>query len=267
MHSTKHVAHNQDKTTYDALIFSPHLDDAVLSMGTRIAELVAAKKTVCVVTMFTKGSDMLRTKDVMVFLQHSGASSGVRLFEDRMVEDNFALQKLGVQKIIHNHLVDGLFRSYTNQFTGATQAVYPSFQQLFSGRVSPHDNILVEHIQQLVLHLIKAFAKPTTTIYGPMGVGRHVDHILIHQALASISSLTRIFWEDIPYRASPTALFARLATTRTYQQLPPAPNREIKKYAALKAKSLQCYKSQFAGLEKGGLGTFDLYHEVFYRAT
>ena len=267
MHSTKRVAHNQDKTTYDVLIFSPHLDDAVLSMGNRIAELVATGKTVCVVTMFTNGSDVLTTKDIKIFLQHSGASSSTKLFEDRRIEDNLALQKLRVQKVVHNHLVDGLFRSYTNRLIGVSQAIYPSFQQLFSGRVSTHDNKLAEHIQQLLLHLIETFAKPTTIIYGPLGVGGHVDHILIHRALASIPSHTRIFWEDIPYRSNPTALFARLATVHTYQQLPTTPNRNIKKYAGLKMKALLCYKSQLAGLENGGLGTFDLYHEVFYHAT
>ncbi len=267
MHSTKRVAHNQDKTTYDILVFSPHLDDAVLSMGNHIAKLVATGKTICVVTMFTDGSDALTTNDIQLFLQRSGASSSTSLFETRRTEDGFALQALGVQKIAHEHLVDGLFRSYNHRLIGTTQAVYPSFQRLFSGRVSPHDNKLTERIRQILLHHIKVFAKPTTIIYGPLGIGGHVDHILVHQALMSVAGHTRIFWEDIPYRANPTALLARLAATRACHSLSSTPNRNVEKYAKLKSKSLHYYSSQIAGLEDGGLGTFDLYHEAFYTTT
>jgi LmbE family N-acetylglucosaminyl deacetylase len=60
-------------------------------------------------------------------------------------------------------------------------------------------------------------------VYAPLGVGKHVDHQIVHQAAQELAGRGWDVWfyEDIPYALKPAALDARLAEIRATTQLEP----------------------------------------------
>jgi hypothetical protein len=63
----------------------------------------------------------------------------------------------------------------------------------------------------------------TTRFYAPLGVGKHVDHQIVHLAGQELAARGWDIWfyEDIPYALKPMALDTRLAEVRATARLEP----------------------------------------------
>jgi LmbE family N-acetylglucosaminyl deacetylase len=162
----------------DVVVLSPHLDDAVLSLGALLARLIGAGHRVQVWTAFTAGPDP------------ATLPGRLRVFGDyrvRIAEDDRALDLLGAGRRrlgLPERLwrdprpagLSGVFR------TPPTQA---GFSELPT---------LVELIGQ-------ALADPAVRLYAPLGIGHHADHVEV--ALAAFRAATEAgalhrtaFYED-----------------------------------------------------------------------
>ena len=121
------------KLHYDALFFSPHLDDAVLSCGGLIGQLANQKKKVLVVTIFTAGQELApMSQDATQFTRQSKAKNATTLFRTRKSEDRKALSLLDAD-FLHLEYIDALWRTTQNS------QLYPSFEHIFSGKIDRHD--------------------------------------------------------------------------------------------------------------------------------
>lgn len=238
----------------DALFISPHLDDAALSATHTIHSFVKKQMHAIVVTVFTQGSAHINS-DIQTYLKNSGGYDYHSLFQKRRTEDIKALKILGASNIMHLSFVDGLFRSTNDDL------IYPSFQKVFRGQISSQDtSTSVEILKQLHRLKIK-HTNRKTHIYTCLGVGNHVDHILVHNAVTQVFGPQTTYWEDVPYRATPTKLFSRLARISMPLKHVPVDNLRASR---IKQRALACYTSQFPGLLQGGLGDIDYLHEVLY---
>ncbi len=154
------------------VVVSPHLDDAVLSCGGLLAMAAERGEPTCVITVFSSGAEG----------------------ERRRAEDQEALAILGAEAV-HVGLLDAPERLGLARTHGALveQAV-----------VAPDD----------VAAVVAALSPALERMYGarivvPLGVGGHVDHLVVHEAFASTARHAELY-EDRPYALVPGAVRARL---------------------------------------------------------
>jgi len=180
---------------YNKIVFiSPHLDDAILSCGQLISELVKLKKKIQIISIFTKGSLKTITPQAKHFLNACGYESAVTLFRDRQNEDKNMAKRLGLS-IKHLNFTDAAWRTDRK-----LNPIYRDAMQQFGGVASEKDSPLVNSIRSKLSALIKK-KHDQPLVFGPLGIGGHVDHVLTRNVLAKMN-ISTLFWEDFPYNTS-----------------------------------------------------------------
>jgi LmbE family N-acetylglucosaminyl deacetylase len=171
--------------TTDLVILSPHLDDAVLSLGAMIGREVAAGRTVEIVSCFTAGPPL----DTIPVER--------RVFGDysmRRAEDERALAVLGAT----HRWLDLHERIWRQPPLPRTRSSFPT--HVF--RTPPRMDDFAE-LKTIRTAIAKLLDEGATQILAPLAVGNHVDHVEV--ALAALrevlgsGAFDRIrFYED-PY--------------------------------------------------------------------
>ena len=164
------------------LVISPHLDDAAFSVGPLLAEFADRAKIV-VATVFTK-SELNPAGFALTCQLDKGLSAGADYMAIRRTEDIEWSKKIGAE-VVHG------------AFAEAPHRGYHSPKELFSPAL-PNDE-LEDVLTNWFLELAKTF-KPGA-ILCPVGVGNHVDHILVRKfARTSLESkFPLFFFKDQPY--------------------------------------------------------------------
>lgn len=186
------------------VVLSPHLDDAVLSCGALMTHAVQ-RTHVRVATFFTRAGLPPYTLSGRRYLHHAGQRDAGRLFRDRRAEDREVLERLGADWL-HLGLVDGLFRrkprpageraDWVRRVLPEPAHVYPTYRgHLAKGRISPHDADTLACARACLAELASA---PGTVLLAPLGVGGHVDHVLVRTA-AALSGEPVVYYSDFPY--------------------------------------------------------------------
>lgn len=244
---------------FDAIFLSPHLDDAVLSCGHTIHSLTKKNKKSLVVTVFAASQTDFEnfSSDSQAFLKKSGNQSFSQLFTQRKKEDNQALKILGAQSL-HLANIDAGFR-----FSKSKESIYPSNRHVFGGKIHPKEQVFIRKLYQTFDSILTQHAHSKTQIFLPLAIGNHVDHHIIFNYFTHLSH-QYVFWEDVPYRNHPQQLFSRLTHLPSRIQLQ-------KKYVfsnqKIKYQAILAYQSQFTGLIKNGLSTYDFHFDVLYYST
>ena len=170
----------------EILVLSPHLDDAVFSCCDHIMDW-RKKAKVLVVTIFTRfgnKSSILRNN---IRLSESGFSSPQEQEKKRKKEDELAITKLKVN-FLYLDFVDAGYRTFREK------PLYPG-SSLFSGKVSHHEGLLASKLEKA----LKPF-KEFDQVVIPLGVGGHIDHVLIRKAAKKIFDQNKtMYYMDYPY--------------------------------------------------------------------
>jgi hypothetical protein len=99
----------------------------------------------------------------------------------------------------------------------------------------------------------------TVRIYAPLGIGKHVDHQIVHLAGQELASRGRDVWfyEDIPYALRPMALDTRLAEIGAAIRLEPVAHIPARSTWDRKIDAILRYPSQLETvfLQYVGVGT------------
>lgn len=169
----------------NAYVFSPHFDDAVLSMGSLMTSLLTHGLSVTVVTFFTKGSS-LNSPLTRKLLTQARSLSAASYFAKRKAEDQKALAAIGTLKIKNFSLVDAAWRSKEQL------ALYPETTLAIE---HAHDRETRKAVQEAIQTL--SLEKKQTLIFAPLGLGKHIDHVIVRDA-ATVFAQT-IFYADFPY--------------------------------------------------------------------
>jgi LmbE family N-acetylglucosaminyl deacetylase len=181
---------------HDGVLFvSPHLDDAVLSCGGLLATLRARSVDAVVATVFTAMPDPMHptplAREFHAVCGISGDGAEVRRREDRR-----ALASLGVG-LAHLNLPECLYR-----FDLAGQPRYPTKAAIYEPDFTDEPDIVAQVSRGLetILGSARRWA-----VYLPLGVGRHVDHLIARRAAECLMAYRRIefvslfYYEDLPY--------------------------------------------------------------------
>ncbi|HWQ59774.1 MAG TPA: PIG-L family deacetylase [Candidatus Fimivivens sp.] len=184
-------------------IVSPHLDDAILSCGNLMSYL-SDKTDVGVLTVFSEAGDFPYTLSARAFLRQCGFSDADRLFAARRDEDRSVLRGIGVSWK-HLGYSDAMFRKrkvgrvrkLLGMFLSECTHAYPTYRfHVTKGRIAPADSVLMNDVLTRIRGLAGELENPV--LFFPLGLGRHVDHELLHQLGLQYSGNV-IFYSDFPY--------------------------------------------------------------------
>jgi LmbE family N-acetylglucosaminyl deacetylase len=181
------------------IALSPHLDDAVLSCG---ALLTAASRRlpVTVLTFFTEAGPPPHTLSARRYLKLTGSTDAYDLYASRRAEDREVLGQLGVSWH-HLGLPDGQFRrkpghEARDRHLSWLAHIYPTYRlHLASGRISRQDAATLRRVTEA---LAAAVSTEPALLLAPLGIGGHVDHLLV-RAAAERSHLPVVYYSDFPY--------------------------------------------------------------------
>ncbi len=182
-----------DLTRYTRVYLSPHLDDAALSCGGMIA---ASPDDALVITLCTAVPSATTFNAVAVEFHAEWGLAPDEVLHVRRAEDAEAMTILGVDYVYADWL-DAIYR---------VPEAYHSRATLYRHPVS--DDPLLPEVRDLLALLI-AHA-PQATIYAPLGVGRHVDHLAVFECAVACPPDRLAFYEDINYALLPGAVEQRL---------------------------------------------------------
>ena len=159
-------------------MISPHLDDAVLSLGAYVADVVRSGEPVEVWTAFTRAPAA------------GAVPRGLRRFADyraRIAEDGHALELLGA----------GARRLDLPERVWRT----PPARGLGAAFRTPVDATGFEQLGPLEHAVAEALARPGSRLLAPLGIGHHADHLEV--AVAALNVALRLgatdrvgFYED-----------------------------------------------------------------------
>lgn len=157
------------------LLISPHLDDAVLSCGARIAALTATGVTVAIVTVFTSAGE-------------NATQERLRLYKARKQDDIKAAALLGAETI-HLGYTDAPFRN----------SRYHNFNTLlFHHRLPEEERLLVQDIAARLAKLVRD--QQPDSVYFPLGTGGHIDHHIVYESsLLLPGTAVTGYYEELPY--------------------------------------------------------------------
>ncbi len=170
------------------LVVSPHLDDAVLSIGGSMWTWSRAGHRVLVATVFTADEPVEPPSAVAEHLHRLWGGAGA--MARRRTEDRAAAEHLGIE-VIHLELEDALHRLDTQG-----RALYTTLGALFRSPVAS-DLSVSDRVAQALADLGKA-----DLWLAPLGLGDHVDHLHARRGseLAGAGRRQRlVYYEEFPY--------------------------------------------------------------------
>ena len=228
------------------LFVSPHLDDAVLSCGALLSHLAGTCR-VTVITVFSAAAQPAKSGlAARKTLRSLGIADAEAHYQERRAEDIEVLKEAGASWI-HLGLTDALFRRVGHSArnpAGTGRAAYPTFRfDAAKGRVASSDARLAAEVGDLIREA--AATSPATTVFGPLGVGRHVDHLITRNAVAA-AEVNSVYYSDFPYSVgnSPEERFVHGASLRPFEWV---------SGRAETAKLIKGYRTQFDLLFPHGL--------------
>jgi LmbE family N-acetylglucosaminyl deacetylase len=189
------------------LFLSPHYDDIPLSAGATVRLL--ADRGLAPQTLVVFGSEPDRARSLSTFAEAMHERWGLTANEviaNRQAEEAAAAAVLGAETRVLPFR-DAIYRG----------DAYLSNEDLFGTPATEEASLPAVIAASLGLD---DSPDASVRIYAPLGVGKHVDHQIVHQAGQELagSGWEVWFYEDIPYALKPMALDARLvdigATTR-----------------------------------------------------
>jgi LmbE family N-acetylglucosaminyl deacetylase len=177
------------------VVLAPHLDDAVLWCGALLTH-AASRTSVTVVTFFSEGGPAPYTMAARRYLRQAGGRDADAVFSSRRDQDRAALEPLGIT-CVHAGLSEALFR------LPQLAHIYPFRRaHVTSGRIAGADAGTLREVREIIQRV--AGSGPTLAL-APLGVGGHVDHILVRTAAQS-SGAPVAYYRDFPgQRRDPAA--------------------------------------------------------------
>lgn len=169
------------------VVFSPHLDDAIVSMGSVLDLFEQLDANVTIISIFTHGSDVTHPLSERLIKQ-GGHTSSPEYFKKRRTEDKEVFSKMKNVEIVHLGFVDAVWRT-----NGQGE---PFYTEHSVGEIHPKDTQMHEKVADAIreLHI------PTheVLVFSPLAQGRHIDHQIVRNTVTDLFSNV-MYYSDFPY--------------------------------------------------------------------
>lgn len=219
------------------VVLSPHRDDAAFSLGLSVDAWIAAGHTVSVLNCFTQSAYAPYSADVDLVHENDRVSfvSALRRRED------IAWSKLTRNRLTFHDL----------DLLDAPLRLACDVDEVLTVEIRPGDRA-VARIEGAIAKLMRKATQGSLAIAAPLGVGGHIDHRVVHQAILQATAggdLPVAFYEDLPYATRPGGaeqLEAAIRSTggnlqASFAAPPPADPISAQ---ARKSRIAECYDSQ-----------------------
>ena len=184
---------------------SPHLDDAAFSAGGLISYL-ADKTSVTVITVFTKSGEEKHSLSALSYIRQCGygVNELAGFYRNRRGEDREVFESRGVE-VVHLGFLDALWRPKKqlymirkgmSKLINEFKYIYPTHRWHISKGIIAKDD--EENLRVIEKKLREVVGKSEAIIFCPIGLGRHVDHMMTREVCTNAFSKV-IYWEDAPY--------------------------------------------------------------------
>jgi len=189
------------------LVLSPHLDDAVLSLGGMMAHKVSQGQSVVVYNLFCAPYHGPLSPAAQRL--HEGWGDPEDITALRLHEDRQALEVIGAHQIIG----DARDLIYRQSLQGAW--LYSNMEDI-QGERNPEDDALVGTYSN---KLSGMFTRDKFDIYTPLCIGGHIDHMLVFDIGVRLhkGGYAVRFYEDLPYAMREDYLSARISVLHDMQ--------------------------------------------------
>ncbi|MCS7323808.1 MAG: PIG-L family deacetylase [Thermoflexales bacterium] len=217
------------------LFISPHLDDVALSCGGLVARLARNGEAVTVATLHTADAPVGCPLSTSAQRLHAQWALGDQPYVHRRAEDQRACAVLGAQAV-HLNLDDAIYR-----YDHAGQPLY--VENFIGGNVHPFD--WEAHLPR-AREALKPLIRQARTVYCPLALGRHVDHVITRQAVEQLVDFAQplIYYEDFPYAYLSESAEASELTAGMLPGTVALSEEEV----ALRIHAIACYASQMKEL-------------------
>jgi LmbE family N-acetylglucosaminyl deacetylase len=155
------------------LFVSPHLDDIIFSTGSILQKILDYNQHVIIATVFTKENNELLNNFNGDYYHYAN-------YRERKIEDKKAMKKFNSTNLIIKYfdLDDEIFRNYTS--------------------VNYEDNSIINYIINNIEQICSEYN--VNTIYSPLAIGYHKDHLITFSALQRLKNKYLIkYYYDYPY--------------------------------------------------------------------
>jgi LmbE family N-acetylglucosaminyl deacetylase len=240
------------------LHLSPHLDDVALSAGGVVRAQVQSGARVCIASFCTADPPADRALGALARRFHESWTRASGALPDRRAEDREACALLGAEAR-HLELPDAIYRSGVGH-----DSAYHSEDELFAAPAA-WDGEFAARAREAVRRLVAELAP--RAVYGPLGVGAHVDHLQVLRCLEQVCTelgAPLLLYEDQPYTAGIYPRPRGDALDAALRACPLALEAELERIDfSAKAAAIRCYRSQLAelfGADLSGLAALEAYH-------
>jgi LmbE family N-acetylglucosaminyl deacetylase len=225
------------------LYVSPHLDDAVLSAGGLIRAQLREGDRVVIGTVCTADAPSNEPLSPLAIDVHQRWGNSHAPYGRRRQEDIAACLALGGAEYRHLGLPDAIYRRNPD----STQYRYEMFEELF-GPIPTWDQAFSVTVAAAINRL--AAELQPRMVFGPLGVGRNVDHLHLRNAVLRMPDWPSVgFYEDQPYSTGRYPLVAPDPVNLAVRTCPvPLRPQTHAVDFAVKTDAIQCYKSQLTEL-------------------
>lgn len=240
---------------------SPHLDDAVFSAGGLMYNLTKRHVPITLINVFTSASEPPYTLSIKKFLYSCGYKDANDLFKDRISEDLDVAKKINIQ-VVNLGFVDALWRHRKVTDFGKIIAnlipeygyLYPIYKMsIAKGTISDEDQDMQSKLIDNLNSLVNA--KDNAIIFGPSGIGKHTDHLIVRNCLDKISNKNLVYWGDYPY-------FEKDNIDINFKALKRLSDYKFKTPSKAKENLVMGYKSQISAIF--GKNKIDFSKEVYF---
>jgi LmbE family N-acetylglucosaminyl deacetylase len=239
----KCVYHKRGMTRPTHLYVSPHLDDAVLSVGGLMRAQLVSGDRVVIATVCTADSPRAARLSPLAIEVHRRWGNPHAPYAQRREEDIAACLALGGAECRHLGFPDAVYRFKPD----TPECRYDTFEDLF-GPIPSWDRVFSASVAEAVDRL--AIELQPQQVIGPLGVGRNVDHLHLRNVVMRMSASRSVgFYEEQPYstgrhpHVAPDSVKVAVRTC----PIPVHPKTHLMEWA-VKTHAIECYESQLPEL-------------------
>ncbi len=215
-------------------VFSPHLDDAVLSTFAHLSSW-RIKHSCTVISVFTSFSSSSVPPYSLDILKRLSLTT--REYEKKRKQEDREVLTENDFSWLHLDYIDGAFRS------SQKKPLYRTPQELFSGTIHNHDLRLMKSLKDTVKSVSTSF----DLVLSPLAVGNHVDHLIVRKAVESAVPRKKIaYYLEVPYWYKPQQLLPHCTKLLLAKK-------SIRTGDYTKVQALQKYDSQYPLLFPKGI--------------
>jgi LmbE family N-acetylglucosaminyl deacetylase len=153
------------------VVMSPHLDDAIWSLGGYLKS-VSKTKNIRIVNIFSQHNFVFGHKE-----------NPIKATLIRKKEDQVAMKKIKVKNVDYLNLPEAFLRGY-------------SYEEMFMQQPRKSKDLILEELEA---KLKKTINKKDTFLV-PSAFGMHIDHYLVRETVNKLTN-NCYFYEEMPYSA------------------------------------------------------------------